>query len=121
MKRITLEHGNTGIKIIIVETFYKYEKFWEIKMDIVSLIKDLISKTVMIAWLLFFLSWIIGWAIKGAPIPMGRARKLGQSLIEDAVWGAFWIAVGTTIFWFITYISSYLGNALPSPPTPQVP
>jgi hypothetical protein len=52
---------------------------------------------------------------------MGRVRKVGQSLIEDAVWGAFWIAVGTTLFWFITYISSYLGNALPSPPTPQMP
>ncbi|MEM0026829.1 MAG: DNA import protein CedA1 [Ignisphaera sp.] len=90
-------------------------------MDIITLIKDLISKTVVVAWLLFFLTWLIGWAIKGAPIPMGRVRKIGQGLIEDAVWGAFWVAVGTTIFWLITYIASYIGNALPPPPSPQLP
>jgi hypothetical protein len=89
-------------------------------MDVVSLIKDLISKAVVIAWLLFFLSWIIGWAIKGAPIPIGKARRIGQSIIEDAVWGAFWVAIGTSIFWLIIYISSSLGNALPPPPTPQL-
>lgn len=90
-------------------------------MDIVDLIKDLITKTVIISWLLFLLTWIIGWAIKGSPIPMGRARRAGQSLVEDAVWGAFWLAIGTSVFWLITYISSFLGNVYPQPPVPQLP
>ncbi|MEM0006243.1 MAG: DNA import protein CedA1 [Ignisphaera sp.] len=89
-------------------------------MDIINLIKDLINKTVMVSWLLFLLTWIIGWAIKGSPIPMGKTRRIGQGLIEDAIWGAFWVAIGTSVFWLITYISSFLGNAYPQPPMPQI-
>ncbi len=102
-------------------TFFKLSIFWRKVMDIVDLIKDLITKTVIISWLLFLLTWIIGWAIKGSPIPMGKTRRVGQSLVEDAVWGAFWLAVGTSIFWLITYISSFLGNVYPQPPIPQLP
>ncbi|MCC6016231.1 MAG: hypothetical protein LM582_04205 [Desulfurococcaceae archaeon] len=90
-------------------------------MDIIALIKDLINKIVVVSWLLFLLTWIIGWAIKGAPIPSSKVRRVGQGLIEDAIWGAFWVAIGTSIFWLITYISSALGTAMPNPPTPQLP
>ncbi len=90
-------------------------------MDIVTFIKSLISKVVTIAWLLFLLTWVIGWAIRGSPIPIGKARKVGQGLIEDAVWGAFWIAMGTSIFWLIVYIASAIGTAYPAPPLPELP
>lgn len=90
-------------------------------MDVVTLIKDLITKTVVVAWLLFLLSWLIGWAIKGSPMPIGRARRIGQSLIEDAIWGAFWVAIGTSVFWLIIYVSAFLGNVYPAPPVPQIP
>ncbi len=90
-------------------------------MDLVELIKDMITKAATVAWFLFLLTWIIGWAIKGAPIPIGKARRIGQGLVEDAVWGAFWIAVGTSIFWLISYIASYLSNTYPSPPIPSLP
>jgi len=90
-------------------------------MDILTLIKDLIAKAAAISWFLFLLSWIIGWAIKGAPIPIGKARRVGQGLVEDAIWGAFWIAVGSSIFWLITYIASLLSKSFPAPPTPQLP
>ncbi len=90
-------------------------------MDIAAFIKDLIVKVVAIAWLLFILSWIIGWAIKGSPIPMGKARRVGQGLIEDAVWGAFWVALGSTIFWLISYIATSLGTSFPAPPQVEVP
>lgn len=90
-------------------------------MDIISLIKDLINKTVTVSWLLFLLTWIIGWAIKGSPIPMGKARRIGQGLIEDAIWGAFWVAIGTSIFWLITYISSFISDVYPQPPLPRLP
>jgi len=42
-------------------------------------------------------------------------------MIEDAVWGAFWIAVGSALFWLVTYIASYLGQTFPQPPQPQLP
>lgn len=90
-------------------------------MDIILLVKDLIGKIVIISWLLFLLTWIIGWAIRGSPIPSNKIRKTGQSLIEDAIWGAFWVAIGTSIFWLISYISTALGNTLPQPPLPQLP
>lgn len=90
-------------------------------MDVISLIKDLIGKIVVISWLLFLLTWILGWAIKGSPIPSGKIRRIGQSLIEDAIWGAFWVAIGTSIFWLISYISSALGNIMPQPPIPELP
>ncbi|MEM1644362.1 MAG: DNA import protein CedA1 [Ignisphaera sp.] len=90
-------------------------------MDIITLVKDLINKIVIVSWLLFLLTWVIGWAIKGSPIPSGKIRRVGQGLIEDAVWGAFWVAIGTSIFWLISYISTALGNSLPQPPVPQLP
>ncbi|NPA97312.1 MAG: hypothetical protein GXO32_06900 [Crenarchaeota archaeon] len=90
-------------------------------MDLVTLIKTFIDKAVVISWFLFLLTWIIGWAIKGSPIPIGKARRVGQGLIEDAVWGAFWIAVGSSIFWLIYYIASLLSTSFPQPPKPQLP
>jgi len=90
-------------------------------MDLVSLIKTFINKAVIVSWFLFLLTWIIGWAIKGSPIPIGKARRVGQGLIEDAVWGAFWIAIGSTIFWLIYYIASMLSTKFPNPPLPQLP
>ncbi|MEM1541326.1 MAG: DNA import protein CedA1 [Ignisphaera sp.] len=90
-------------------------------MDIVELIRDLIGKIVVISWMLFLLTWIIGWAIKGSPIPSGKIRRVGQGLIEDAIWGAFWVAIGTSIFWLISYISSAIGNVLPKAPVPELP
>jgi len=41
-------------------------------MDLISLIKELITNIVIVSWFLFILSWIIGWTIKGAPIPIGK-------------------------------------------------
>jgi len=90
-------------------------------MDLISLIKELIANIVIVSWLLFILSWIIGWTIKGAPIPIGKARRIGQGLVEDAIWGAFWVAIGSTVFWLIYYIASQLGTQYPSPPYPQIP
>jgi len=91
------------------------------QLDVLALIKDLITKATAIAWFLFLLTWTVGWAIKGAPIPIGKARRVGQGMIEDAVWGAFWIAVGSSLFWLVTYIASYLGQTFPQPPQPQLP
>ncbi len=90
-------------------------------MDLLTLIKTFIDKAVVISWFLFLLTWIIGWAIKGSPIPIGKARRVGQGLVEDAVWGAFWIAVGSSVFWLIYYIASLLSTSFPQPPKPQLP
>ncbi|RLG76342.1 MAG: hypothetical protein DRO12_04485, partial [Thermoprotei archaeon] len=74
-------------------------------MELVSFIKDLIVKVMVIAWFTFFLTWLIGWAIKGSPIPFSKVRRVGQGLVEDAVWAALWLALGSTIFWFVSYIA----------------
>ena len=90
-------------------------------MELVEFIRDLIAKVVAIAWFVFFLTWLIGWSIKGSPIPFSKVRRIGQGFVEDAVWAAFWLAIGSTVFWFISYIASAIGEAFPPPPNSQLP
>jgi hypothetical protein len=88
-------------------------------LDLIEFVKGLIAFMVMIAWFVFLLAWVVGWLIKGLPIPFLRVKKLGGKFIEDAVWAAFWLAMGTTIFAIIAYITSSLN--LPMPQPPQMP
>ncbi len=67
-------------------------------MDIIELIDYWTSRVTAIAWALFLLTWSIGWAIKGSPIPSSKIKKVGMSMVEDAVWAAFWLALGSTVF-----------------------
>ncbi len=77
---------------------------WVESMDLITFIEDLTSRITTLAWALFLLTWSVGWAIKGSPIPISRLRRTGNSLVEDSVWAAFWLAIGSTVFSFITYI-----------------
>ncbi len=76
------------------------------KVGIDSLISDLTTRVVMAAWALFMLSWALGWLLKGSPIPIYRVKRFGQDMVEDAIMGAFWLAVGTSIFALIKYLAS---------------
>jgi len=76
------------------------------KVSIDSLISDLTTRVVMAAWALFMLSWALGWLLKGSPIPIYRVKRFGQDMVEDAIMGAFWLAVGTSIFALIKYLAS---------------
>ncbi len=71
----------------------------------------------MIGWVIFLVTWMVGWVLRGAPIPMTRLKKTGHSLIEDAVWAAFWLAMGGTIFSLIVYIVNTIGMPMPPPPS----
>ncbi len=71
----------------------------------------------IVAWVIFFLTWVIGWAIRGLPIPFMRIKRTGERFIEDAVWAAFWLAMGTTVFALIAYIANTFYQPLPAPPT----
>lgn len=86
-------------------------------MDLVEFVKGLITIAVVVAWFIFLLSWIIGWLIKGLPIPFLKVKKMGSRFVEDAVWAAFWLAMGTTIFAIIAYVTSSLQLPMPPPPT----
>lgn len=77
-------------------------------MSIESLIQELSQRIAIIAWGIFGLSWAIGWALRGSPIPIYRVKRAGQSIVEDSVLGAFWLAVGTSVFALIIYITSNL-------------
>lgn len=89
--------------------------------DVLGLIRSLTLSIVTIAWALFLITWIIGWALRGSPIPFYRVKRVGQSLVEDAVWGAFWLAIGSSVFALISYIASQITVPYPEPPpiTPQ--
>jgi len=71
-----------------------------------SLISNLTTRIVMAAWALFMLSWALGWLLKGSPVPIYRVKRFGQDMVEDAILGAFWLAVGTSIFALIKYLAA---------------
>jgi hypothetical protein len=85
-------------------------------VDLVTFVRQLTVQVMVIAWAIFILTWIVGWALRGSPIPITRLKKTGNSLVEDAVWAAFWLAMGGTIFSLITYIVSQIGVPAPPPP-----
>jgi len=74
--------------------------------DVITLIGDLTNKIVAIAWALFLLTWSIGWTLRGSPVPFARIKRVGTSLVEDSIWAAFWLAVGSTVFSLITKLVS---------------
>ncbi len=73
-------------------------------MSIVALVQQITQDVTAAAWALFALTWAIGWTLRGAPIPLSRLKRAGASLVEDSIWAALWLALGSTIFTFITYI-----------------
>ena len=73
-------------------------------MGVTAFINELTAKVMAIAWGLFLLTWSIGWLLKGSPIPFMRVKRVGQDFVEDAVWAAFWLALGSSIFALISYI-----------------
>ena len=75
-------------------------------MGVDSLISNLTTRIVMAAWALFMLSWALGWLLKGSPVPIYRVKRFGQDMVEDAILGAFWLAVGTSIFALIKYLAA---------------
>ncbi len=82
---------------------------------IVEFVSDLTTQIAALAWGMFLLAWSIGWIIRGSPIPFLKVKRAGQGLIEDALWAAFWLAMGSTIFSVISYIVSIVAIDAPSP------
>jgi hypothetical protein len=72
--------------------------------DVIQLVQDITNKVTALAWALFLLTWSIGWTLRGSPVPIGRLKRIGGSLVEDSIWAAFWLAVGSTVFSMIVYL-----------------
>lgn len=81
-------------------------------MDIVTLVNEILRRVVMLAWGVFLLTWSIGWALRGSPIPIMRVKRGGQHMIEDAVWAAFWLSMGSTIFWLVSMLANTISNTV---------
>ena len=81
-------------------------------MDIIQFIDSLTSKIVALAWSLFLLTWSIAWTIKGAPLPFSKVKRVSSSLAEDAIWAAFWLALGSTVFAVVTKLADIIRQAL---------
>ena len=75
-------------------------------MSLLTFIQNLNTIITEIAWSIFLLAWAVGWALRGSPIPIFRIKRGGQDIIEDAIIAAFFLAIGSTIFYFISYIAS---------------
>ena len=59
-----------------------------------------------IAWLIFLVSYAVGWLIKGAPIPLYNFKEMGQNILYEALLAAFFLAIGSTIFYAISTVAS---------------
>ncbi len=81
-------------------------------MDIFTLVNEVLRRIVMLAWGIFLLTWSIGWALRGSPIPIMRVKRGGQHMIEDAVWAAFWLSMGSTIFWLVSMLAGTISSTL---------
>lgn len=81
-------------------------------MDLVQVVDEWTTRVMALAWALFLLTWSIGWTLRGAPIPFNRVKRAGSSLVEDSVWAAFWLAIGTTVFKFISYVVKIIAGAV---------
>ncbi|MEM1619862.1 MAG: DNA import protein CedA1 [Fervidicoccaceae archaeon] len=73
-------------------------------MTLVEFVNNVATQVALLAWALFALTWSIGWVLRGSPLPVARLKRAGQSLIEDALWAAFWLAMGSTVFSVISYL-----------------
>jgi len=82
-------------------------------VGVVEFINALTIKVMSIAWGLFLLTWSVGWLLKGSPVPFMRVKRAGQDLIEDAIWAAFWLALGSSIFALVSYIVSSVASPPP--------
>ena len=72
--------------------------------EIIQFVQDATTKVTTLAWALFLFTWSIGWMLRGSPIPLSKLKRVGGNLVEDSIWAAFWLAIGSTIFNFIVYI-----------------
>ncbi|MEZ0393437.1 MAG: DNA import protein CedA1 [Desulfurococcaceae archaeon] len=84
--------------------------------DVVEFVRSLTLTITIVAWTIFFLSWVVGWAIKGLPIPFTRVKKQGERFVEDAIMAAFWLAVGSSVFALLSYVAQSVYQPLPPPP-----
>ncbi len=78
--------------------------------EILEAIQQATQDITTLAWALFLLTWSIGWTLRGTPIPIGKLKRTGNSLVEDSVWAAFWLAIGSTVFSFILYIVNLIAG-----------
>ena len=87
-------------------------------MDLVDFVRQVTTAVMAVAWFIFLVSWAVGWALRGSPIPFRSLKRAGQSLIEDSVVAAFWLALGTTIFALISFVATSISLPMPPPPSP---
>ncbi|MEM1927779.1 MAG: DNA import protein CedA1 [Acidilobaceae archaeon] len=80
--------------------------------SLIQAVEEWTTKITALAWALLLLTWSIAWTLRGSPIPLARVKKFGSSLAEDAVWAAFWLAIGALVFKVIVYIAAILTNAI---------
>ena len=77
-----------------------------------SSIKSFIYNTTVevmeIAWGIALLTFAVGWALRGSPIPYYDWKQHGHQFIYDAMLAAVFLALGSTIFYIIETVVLHL-------------
>jgi hypothetical protein len=80
--------------------------------DLLNTIATLTTQITLLATALFGLSWVIGSALAGSPLPFREWKEFGRGLRMDAIKAAFelmlWSALSSLVSWIAVLISSAL-------------
>jgi hypothetical protein len=78
--------------------------------DLLNTIATLTTQLTLLATALFGLSWVIGSALAGSPLPFRDWKEFGKGLRTDAIKAAFelmlWSAISALVSWIAVVISS---------------
>ena len=81
-------------------------------IDLLTRIAWATTQINLIALALFALSWALGSAIKGSPIPFREWKEFGNGIRTDALKAAFelalWSGISALISWIAVAVSSSL-------------
>jgi len=75
---------------------------------VINFIHNLTFTIMEVGWGIFILAFAVGWLIRGSPVPFYEFKEQGHRILYDAILGAFFLALGSTIFYLISTITGYI-------------
>ena len=79
---------------------------------LLTTIATLTTQLTLLATALFGLSWVIGSALAGSPLPFKEWKEFGRGLRNDAIKAAFELMLWSAIFALVSWISVIISQSM---------
>ena len=76
--------------------------------SIEKFVNSLTTTIMEIGWGIVILAFVVGWVIRGSPIPFYDLKDHGHRFIYDAILAAVFISIGSTLFYIINSLVLHL-------------